>query len=101
MAFDLYLGKERACIEHHEEGIFSAITDDSRYPKLNRLWEEFYNGPLIQPGTANELVHELINLRTEMSNQVDSKHLVLAIDRLLPFLSKAYKSEEQIRCVSD
>ncbi|PWK53972.1 hypothetical protein C8D97_102364 [Pleionea mediterranea] len=49
MAFDLYLGKERAFIDHHEEGIFSAINDESRYPKLNWLWEEFYNGPLIQP----------------------------------------------------
>ena len=101
MAFDLYLGKERAYIDHHEEGIFSAINDDSRYPKLNWLWEEFYNGPLIHPQTANDLVHELLALRSELSGQNESKHLVSVIDRLLPFLSKAYKEDEQIRCYSD
>ncbi len=101
MAFDMYLGKERESIEYYEEVLFSIIKEDDSYPKLNWIWEEFYNGPLILPNDANEIVHELITLRTQISKNDEQESLINMIDRLLPFLNKAYKMNEKVRCISD
>lgn len=103
MAFDMYLGlgEERTYIEHHEEGLFELINDDDQYPRLNWVWAKFYDGPVIQPNIANELVHELINLRKLIAGERESKHLLVLIDRILPFFGKAYTRGELIKCVSD
>ncbi|MBV1910608.1 MAG: hypothetical protein KUG78_15000 [Kangiellaceae bacterium] len=101
MAFDMFLGKERACIDHHEEGLFAVINDDDSYPKLNWIWQEYYDSPLIQPNDANELVHELLALRLQVLRKDELKYLTSVIDRLLPFLSNAYRENEQIKCGSD
>ncbi len=47
--------------------VLAKILDDeyliSIFPKLNWVWENFYDGPIINPETANDLVHELILLK--------------------------------------
>ena len=101
MAFDIYLNKERTFIDHHEEELFSLIESDDDYPQLNMIWDKFYDGPVIQPNIANDLVHELIALRHVIKNDKQYKYLIEPIDRLLPFLSKAYKSGQQLKCMSD
>ena len=100
MAFDLYLGDERAFIDHHEEGIFDLINEGS-YPQLSRLWDCYYKSPPISYETANDLVHELIHLRQEIGAEKSEAYLVRTIDRLLPLLSKAYKLKINIRTCSD
>jgi len=101
MAFDFYLDKERTFIDHHEEGLFELINDDEKYPRLNWLWENFYNGPEIDPAVANELVHELIALRQNLVGKTDYKYVLHTIDRILPFISKAYTRDKSIKCMSD
>jgi len=99
VAFDMYLDDKREFIDYHEEGIFSLINEDDNYPRLNWVWQEYYDDPVIEPNVANELVHELIALRSEIPK--DQKHLVLLIDRLLPFFSKGFVLGKAIRSGSD
>ena len=99
MAFDMYIDNEREFIDHHEEEIFSLINEDDSYPMLNWLWQEYYDGPKVEPRISNDLVHELIALRSSLTK--DQKYLLVTIDRLLPFLSKAFVLNKTIRCVSD
>lgn len=100
MAFDMYLGEKREAIEYYEEGLFSIVSEDERFPKLNWLWENFYNGPRIEPNVSNEIVHELIQVRTVFLESGDKTSLK-CVDRLLPFFSESYKTDTQVRCASD
>ena len=101
MAFDIYLGNEHAFIDHHEELLFEIVNDDEKYPNLNQLWKNFYNGPLVSPERANELVHELISVREKVKDSENEKYLLVPIDRVVPLLSKAYKENQQLKCLSD
>ncbi len=101
MAFDFYLGEENTFIDHHEEGLFELINDEGKYPQLNCLWDNFYDGPLITPTIANKLVHELIELRQQIYQSNENHYLLKAIDRILPLLSKAYVGNSQVKCMSD
>ena len=101
MAFDLYLENEKAFIDFHEEVLFSLINENDLYPNLNWLWENYYNSPLIHSARANDIVHELIKLRNEISNKNQYIQVKNTIDRIMPFLSKAYKKNKQIECSSD
>jgi len=99
VAFDMYLNDERAYFDHHEEAIFDLITEDNKYPRLNWVLQEFYGSPVIEPNVSNELVHELIAVRCIIPKE--QRHLVLLIDRLLPFFSKGFVSGTSIRCAGD
>ena len=101
MAFDLYLGNEREFIGIHEEILFSLINENDLYPNLNWLWENYYDSPLIHAARANDIVHELIKLRNEISNKSQYNQVKNTIDRIMPFLSKAYIESKQIECASD
>ena len=101
MAFDIYFGKESTFIDHHEELLFELVNDDPLYPNLNWLWEHFYNGPLITAERANDLVHELISIREKIKDSENEKYLLVPIDRVMPILSKAFKNNQQLQCVSD
>jgi len=101
MAFDLYLGKERAFIEIHEEVLFSLINEKDEYPNLNWLWKNYYESPRIAANRANDLIHELLQLRAEIENKSQYKQVRNTIDRIMPFLSRAYKQNKQIECASD
>jgi len=101
MSFDMYLESERAFIDHHEEGIFQLSINDDSYPQLNWIWDNYYKSPQVSPEIANNLVHELIQLKEKVYPKNDNKHLVNAIDRVLPFFSKAYKNGIVIKCKSD
>ena len=98
MAFDMYCCGERAFIGHHEEGLFRLVDEDDQFPQLSSIWRDFYKSPRILPDAANAIVHELILLRTLIT---DEKPLLHAIDRLLPFFSRAYKTRTTIECASD
>ena len=93
----MYLGSIREKIDHHEENLLSMVREDENFPKLSWLFDEFYNGPQINPECSNELVHELINLKGLNSD----KSLVHTIDRLMLFFSKAYNQKKIIICKSD
>ncbi len=93
----MYLKSEMLSIEHYEEDLFLLINENSEYPKLMELWENYYRGPKINPNEANDMVHELILLRS----LIDDKRVIAVIDKLLPFFSKAYKLQKSIKCVSD
>ena len=101
MAFDMYLDGERAFIDHHEENLFYLIKEDENYPQLNWIWQQFYDGPRIEPHIANDLVHELIRLKAQIAHDDSQKAIDHLIDRLLPFLSKSYKNKQAILCASD
>lgn len=97
MAFDMYFKNRKTSIAYHEEEIFLKVNEDERFPSLNWLWENFYNGPSISPEKANDIAHELILLKS-ICNQ---KNIIFVIDKLLPFLSMAYKLDEVIITKSD
>ncbi len=101
MAFDMYLAEKAEEISHHEESLLELISEDDDYPTLNWLWEEFYNGPAIRPELANQLVHELIRLKGVLKHDSNNKQFLHTIDRLLPFFSNAYQSNQTIKCMSD
>ena len=101
MAFDIYLEEEVVYIDHHEETLFELVYEDEKYPQLNWIWEMFYDGPVISSVKANELVHELIQLRNQIEKKREQKYLIAAIDRIMPLLSKAYKTKKQLKCMSD
>ncbi len=101
MAFNIYLGNESTFIDHHEELLFEIVNDDPLFPNLNWLWEHFYNDPLIPPERANNLVHELISIREKIKESENEKYLLVPIDRVMPILSKAFKENQQLKCMSD
>lgn len=100
MAFCLYSGGQSTHIAHHEETIFNFI-GGSNYPKLNRLKEHLYDDPAFTSSEANELVHELIGLRSVIAEENSSRYLIEVIDRLLPFFSQAYLNGVSVTSVSD
>jgi hypothetical protein len=97
MAFDLYLGRRKVSIDTLEEEIFHIVNNDARFPRLNWLWEEFYNSPSITPKQANDIVHELILLRSIHTSYSVKK----VIDKLLPYFSLAFKDDITITTLSD
>jgi hypothetical protein len=101
MPFDIYLAEESVFIDHHEESLFELVNGDSNFPQLNWIWEKFYDGPVIQPNIANDLVHELILLRKSIIKSKEHLYLSVPIDRIMPLLSKAYKNDQQLKCMSD
>ena len=101
MSFDMYAGNVHESVGHHEEFIFSlAQADESRYPELLAIWEDFYDGPRISAGRAGMIVHELIDL-LRANGGFENKPLAQTVVRLLPFFSRAYRNGNEIRCDSD
>ena len=100
MAFDMYHGSEKACIETHEESLFVPVNENPNYPCLGWLLAELYNSPRIPPEKSNIIVHELIALREELLG-TELSYVTRTIDRIMPFFSKAYIFKAEIKCVSD
>lgn len=100
MAFDMYHDDQREFIDHHEEGILSFV-DAGKHPQLSVIKDNFYRDPIFSSNQSNEIVHELIALRTTVENDKSSKYLISVIDRLLPFFSQAYQNGSEVRCESD
>ena len=100
MAFDMYAGDLRLSINHSEEYILqSASQAPEKYPELTKVWEEFYDGPVIDHGRSNRIVHELIALLP--SSGEPNPALSHSIQRFLPFFSAAYTRSLTIQCKSD
>ncbi len=101
MSFDLYAGERHAYIDSHEEFLFLlAQQEEACYPELMTLWEAFYDGPRLSPAQAGTLVHELIAL-SDAHGGVENNALARIVIRLLPFFSHAWKTQQEIRCLSD
>jgi len=63
MAFALLAGELRLSISHSEEYILQAAYQaPEKYPELTKIWEEFYDSPVIKHDRSNRIVHELIEL---------------------------------------
>ncbi len=105
MAFDLQFKKRiktiREKITHDEEYFFRLIEDDANYPVLNWVWEEFYNGPKISIDKVDQLIHELIALKTDFSKHKHAKQINYFSDRLVIFFNEAYRIKQQVICISD
>ena len=101
MAFDMYLENDKEFIDHQEEYIFYLVNEDNDYPKLNWLWENFYDGPRIPPEFSSEIFKELTLLRSSILDAENNKGLISVIDRIVPFFKKAHDLNRVIRCVSD
>ena len=100
MAFDMYMGKTRDCIGHHEEFLLElARRTPDRYPGLSTLFDNLYADPVLQPDAANIITHELIELLPEAVQVHKSAERIIL--RLLPFFSSAYRQGIEIRCSSD
>ena len=100
MAFDMYAGDLRLSINHSEEYILqSASQSPEKYPELTRVWEEFYDGPVIDHDRSNRIVHELIALLPSSGDP--NPALSHSIERFLPFFSAAYTGSLTIQCKSD
>lgn len=100
MAFAMHAGDLRMSINHSEEYILqSAYREPEKYPELTKLWEEFYDGPVIEHDRANRIVHELIELLAGSADPDPA--LSHSIQRFLPFFSKAYTRSLNIQCKSD
>jgi hypothetical protein len=98
MAFDMFAGEAHLSINRSEEILFQiAHENPEEFPELTRLWETFYDGPLISNEQSGKLVHELIELGESAGNE-KLKHI---IGRLLPFFSRAFRSSLDIQCLSD
>lgn len=101
MAFDMYAGDAQERIGHHEEFIFDLLEEDSsRYPELSSIWDRFYDGPRLSSQQAGAIVHELIDLLAS-NGGAGNKQLASVVLRVLPFFSKAFRENAEVRCVSD
>ena len=105
MAFDMYFRvgavKRREKVDLHEEFILQLMDEDDKYPTANFLWESFYNGPQLNPDQSNQLVHELLLLKSESTNHHQFKLITTVVDRLVIFFSTAYRNNVSITCISD
>ena len=97
----MHAGDLHESIGHHEEFIFELVSaDEARYPELLALWHGFYDDPRIPAESAGRLVHELIDLLS-LNGGLDNRRLARTVLRLLPFFSRAYRAQLEIRCDSD
>ena len=101
MAFDMIVGKERTYIETDEEVLFLITQGDKNYPQLNRLWESYYESPKIYPDIANTLVYELEQLKSNLFDAENRKTVETVINRIVPFLERAFENHAVINCKSD
>ncbi len=101
MALELIFDNESNFIDHNEEELLTIAYGDTKYPHLTRLWDDFYDNPIIYYNFLNDIVHELITIRKQLLAYEGKDDLVSAIDRLLPFFSSAYKQVKTIKCISD
>ena len=100
MAFDMFAGDLRLSIHHSEEYIFvSAAQSPEKYPELTRVWESFYDDPVIDHQRSNRIVHELIALLA--NSGTSDPAMSNSVQRFLPFFSEAYTRSFSIQCKSD
>ncbi len=102
MAFDMYAEKKRESIEIHEEALFEFLGEDVHlYPKLNELWDKFYESPRFGPVASNELVHEIFKVREKIIESDQYKWLEPVLVRLAAFFSYAYTNSITVQCAGD
>ena len=97
MAFDLYAEGFKTSIEQHEISMFHHLNPD-KHPQLKQMWNDFYDDPTYSFDQSNEIVHELIDLKT-LENLSNSEKFT--IEKLLMFFSRAYISKTMVHSSSD
>ena len=100
MAFDMYAGNRKESIQIHEELLFEILSLHS-YPKLNQLWESFYDDPQFDPDASNKIVHEFLQARDQILASPNNQWLEPVIVRLASFFSYAYINSHSVQCKSD
>ena len=100
MAFDMFAGELRLSINHSEEYILQlAYKSPGKYQELTKLWDAFYDDPVIDHNQSNRIVHELIELSASSDNS--NSALIHSVQRFLPFFSRAHTRSISIQCKSD
>ncbi|PVZ71769.1 hypothetical protein [Pelagibaculum spongiae] len=99
MAFDLYFGSTSESIEHHEEEIFSFVTES--HAQLLRIKNDFYRDLSFSNDQCNLIVHELILVKAEISKNKKLFYLGDVLDRLILFFSMAFIGKFNVRSESD
>lgn len=91
MPFDMTAGKKRESISHPEEAILVLCYQDGgseEFPELSLLWEEFYDGPRIDPDRALRIAKELRSATPSIKESLDSALTDSAL-RLARFFQEA------------
>jgi hypothetical protein len=99
MAFCMSLDGTIEVIGVNEQYVLvMAAAQPRHYPMLASVWQRFDQSPSIGAADANAIVHELIVLLA--ANNAD-RALTQLIVRLLPFFSRAYRTQVAILCSND
>lgn len=97
MGLDLYCGDLHHTVEYHEEWVLDQAAEAGQFPGISRLRSQWFDDPKISPSECNDLVHELIELRQQVADRRGQEIL----DKLMLFLSRAYRSDAIVKCNSD
>lgn len=108
MAFDMKLSESGIADEiNYDEEYFLRLIEvhDLPCPQLDRIWEQFYEGPRIYPNHAEVIAKELdvINsfITSSKSPEIEPKKWGRTYKRLREFFAKSYELGEVVQCISD
>ena len=108
LAFDMKLSGSGITdtIDHNEEYFLRLIeVHDLPCPQLDRIWEQFYEGPRIYPNHAEIIVKELDVINTfitpSKSPEIEPEKWKRTYKRLRGFFSKSHELGEVVQCISD
>ncbi|MEL6505265.1 MAG: hypothetical protein AAFQ10_12520 [Pseudomonadota bacterium] len=100
MPLDLFAEDLRLRMDHSEEYLLEfASQNPDDYPELAKMWAAFYDDPKIDLEQSGRIVHELIELHSNMDEAGQTlRHSIL---RFMLFFSKVYRRSIGIQCSSD
>ncbi|MEM9772601.1 MAG: hypothetical protein AAF889_13585 [Cyanobacteria bacterium P01_D01_bin.73] len=97
MGLDLYCGELHHTVEYYEEWVFDQAYETGQFHSISWLRSQWFDDPKISPSECNDLVHELIELRQQVADRRGQE----TIDKLIFFLSRAYRNDAIVECRSD
>ena len=103
MSLDMTAGKNQESINHPEEAILVLCyqgDESGDFPELSRLWDEFYDGPRIDPNRAGRIAEELRSAIPKITEELDQSLGDSAL-RLADFFHTAFENGSWVHSVSD
>lgn len=95
----MFAGDRHEAIGNHEELIFSLVyKDKANFPELVNIYQYFYDDPLLKSSQVEQILRELILLKSKFSCDSSINQLV---DRLFSFFEYAKSESLIVRCESD